>query len=50
MSCHGAASVSFGNGAKGLRYLMNFYLSRTDPAFKGNLQTEFMWSIDDKSR
>lgn len=48
MSCHSAASVPF-NGSQHLNYLTNFYLSRTDAAFKGNLQTEFLWSIADKS-
>lgn len=38
------------NGSAGLGYGTDFYISRTDPVFKNNLQTEFLWSIPDNAK
>ena len=45
MTCHGNATVSPTNSQDALPYLTNFYVSRDDPAFKGFLQVDFLWSI-----
>ena len=46
MTCHSMATVAFAKDAK-THYATDFYISRVDPAFKGTLQTDFLWSIAD---
>jgi hypothetical protein len=50
MTCHGAATLSPTNPPASLPYLTDFYLSRTDPAFKGYLQLDFLWSIQGNAK
>lgn len=48
MTCHGNASIAPSNpdpATNSLPYLTNFYVSRDNPAFKGYLQLDFLWSI-----
>lgn len=49
MTCHSLASFGV-NGSKGLGYATDFYISRSDPMFKNNLQTDFLWSIPDNAK
>lgn len=49
MTCHSLASFPV-NGSKGLGYATDFYISRSDPMFKNNLQTDFLWSIPDNAK
>lgn len=50
MTCHGNATVLPTNAQKSLPYLTDFYVSRRDPAFKGYLQVDFLWSIQGTAR
>ena len=52
MTCHMNATLQSPiNSSKGaLPYLTDFYVSRDDPAFKGFLQLDFLWSIQGAAR
>lgn len=45
MTCHALAAVAF--QGSGTPYATDFYIARNDPAFKGTVQTDFLWSIAD---
>ena len=47
MTCHSGASVKMDSAVKRIGYATNFYIPRNAPMFKGNLQTDFLWSIAD---
>jgi hypothetical protein len=49
MTCHAIASFAV-NGSPGLNYATDFYLSRNNPVYKNNLQTDFLWSIPDDAK
>ena len=51
MSCHGQASYSSTTpGLGSILYTGNQYIDLKGPQFKGNLRTDFLWSIPDNAR
>ncbi|POA98894.1 hypothetical protein C2134_09515 [Chromobacterium sinusclupearum] len=50
MTCHSGASVQMDSKASAIGYSTNFYIPRNAPMFKGNLQTDFLWSIADDAK
>jgi len=50
MTCHGSATLVPDHPDQALPYLTDFYVSRDDPAFKGFLQLDFLWSIQGNAK